>query len=178
MMSHSMTVASSAVFTMLAVVVLIGAGPARSLQSVSYSNDGRTWTPTLLEPLFDKDIRWVPGDTRRSTFHVFNDTEKDGRVQLIIASDDPAFVRSLVVSIDGVEPSTECVSLVVAAGEKRRIDAAVGMSVDAGNETQKSTAGIDLVVQWDNQDSAPCLATAGVGGDDQGKGRSPDGASR
>lgn len=172
-MSHSTAVASSAVFAMLAVVVLIGAGPARPLQSVSYSNDGRTWTPALLEPLFDKDIRWVPGDTRRSSFHVFNDSDEDGRVQLIIASDDPAFLRSLVISIDGVEASAECVSLVVAAGEKRRIDAAVGMSVDAGNETQKSTAGVDLVIQWDNQDSAPCLASVGIGGDDQGEGAQP-----
>lgn len=172
-MSHSTAVASSAVFAMLAVVVLIGAGPARPLQSVSYSNDGRTWTPALLEPLFDKDIRWVPGDTRRSSFHVFNDSDEDGRVQLIIASDDPAFLRSLVISIDGVEASAECVSLVVAAGEKRRIDTAVGMSVDAGNETQKSTAGVDLVIQWDNQDSAPCLASVGIGGDDQGEGAQP-----
>ncbi|MGV8873902.1 MAG: hypothetical protein ACOH2Q_15325 [Rhodococcus sp. (in: high G+C Gram-positive bacteria)] len=172
-MSHSTTVASGAVFAILAVVVLIGAGPARPLQAVSYSNDGRMWTPTLLEPLFDKDIRWVPGDIRSSTFHVFNDTEEDGRVQLIIDSDDPALGRSLTISIDGVESSSECVSLVLAAGVKRRIDATVGMSVDAGNETQKSTAGVDLIVQWDDQDTAPCLAAAGIGGDDQGEGAQP-----
>ncbi|CCQ14924.1 putative uncharacterized protein [Rhodococcus sp. AW25M09] len=172
-MSHSTTVASGAVFAMLVVVLLIGAGPSRPLQSVSYSSDGQTWLPALPDSLFNKDIRWVPGDIRSSTFHVFNHTEEDGRVQLIIDSDDPAFGRALVVSIDGVESSPECVSLVVAAGEKRRVDATVGMTVDAGNETQKSTAGVDLVVQWDNQDTAPCLAAAGIGGRDQREGAQP-----
>ncbi|WP_415973024.1 hypothetical protein [Rhodococcus sp. 077-4] len=60
-MTYNVSVVIAAGCVVLAIVVLIGAGTARPVQAVSYSSDGRTWTPSLAEPLMDSNIRWVPG---------------------------------------------------------------------------------------------------------------------
>lgn len=144
----------------LACVLLIGAGPSRPAPSVSYSSDGEKWSKTLPDPLFDQDIRWVPGDRRSSEFHVFNDTETDGRLVLFVKSPNPEFREMLTLSVEGGDQTTRCTHISVPAHEKHSVRTTLGMAGDAGNETQSAAAGIDLVLQWDNESSEVCLASA------------------
>ncbi|OZC47096.1 MULTISPECIES: hypothetical protein [Nocardiaceae] len=159
-MTNNAAVVTAAGGALLAIVVLIGAGTARPVQSVSYSTDGRLWLQSLAEPLLDKDIRWVPGDSRTSEFHIHNGTDRDGRLQVIVNSDNSAFVRALSVSIAGGSFGA-CAPVEVPAGEKKRIDATVTMSDVAGNDTRNSSAEVDLVLQWSDNTSSVCPEFAG-----------------
>ena len=159
-MTYNVSVVAAAGCVVLAIVVLIGAGTARPVQAVSYSSDGRTWTPRLAEPLMDSNIRWVPGDSRISQFHIHNGTDSEGRVQVILDSDSPAFVRALSVSIDGLSFGA-CAQADIAAGAKMRIDTTITMAEAAGNDTRIASAAIDLVVQWDDRATAACPEAVG-----------------
>lgn len=156
-----------AAFAGIAVVLLLGAGSTPA-QTVKYSDDGENWATSFRSPLFDNDIRWVPGDLRESQFHVFNDTDKDGRLWLTLDSDNPAFLRALTVSIGGGELVESCALIALAAGEKNSIDASVAMAESAANDTRTSTARIDLVLQWDNSNSAACPENSDARTDTEG----------
>ncbi|MBY4211257.1 hypothetical protein HQO42_09610 [Rhodococcus fascians] len=152
-MRRSTFVACTAAFAGSAVVLLMGAGPSQPAQTVKYGDDGEHWGTASDRPLFDNDIRWVPGDFRVSRFYVFNDTDTDGRLRLTFDSDNPAFLRSLSVSIGGGKSADSCAWIELAAGEKKHIDAAVSMADAAENDTRISNALIDLALQWDNSNS-------------------------
>lgn len=159
-MTGNATLCWVAGLTTLVIVLLIGAGPSRPVPSVSYSSDGEAWSKTLPDSLFDRDIRWVPGDRRSSEFHVFNDTENDGRLVLFVESRNPAFRERLTLSVEGGGQETHCTYISVPAREKRSVRTTLGMVDNAANETQSATADIDLVVQWDNESNEVCLASA------------------
>lgn len=166
-MRHSTFVACTAVFAGVAVVLFLGAG-STTAQTVKYSDDGKQWATSFRSPLFDNDIRWVPGGMRTGQFHVFNDTDRNGRLWLTLDSDNQAFLRALTVSISGGEQVESCALISVAAGEKKRVDAAVAMSGSASNDTRTSTARIDLILQWDNSNSAECPESSGARTDMEG----------
>ena len=166
-MRHSTFVACTAVFAGVAVVLFLGAGSPRA-HTVKYSDDGKNWATSFRSALFDNDIRWVPGDSRESRFHVFNDTDRDGRLRLTFDSDNPAFLRALSVSIGGGEPVESCAWIDLEAGQKKRIDATIAMAEAAGNDTRSSSAAVDLVVQWDNSNSAECPESSGARTDMEG----------
>ncbi|MDI9898122.1 hypothetical protein QM797_25660 [Rhodococcus sp. IEGM 1381] len=130
--------------------------PTQAAQTIKYSYDGEQWMTDLRAPLFDNEIRWVPGDTRQSQFYIFNDTDRDGRLTVSIASDNADFSRSLSVSFDRENSAESCSVTAVAVGEKKRIDTVVSMSDAAGNDTRTSSAAIDVVMDWDYRNSAAC----------------------
>ncbi|OZD72422.1 hypothetical protein CH272_14285 [Rhodococcus sp. 05-340-1] len=166
-MRHSTFVACTAIFAGVAVVLFLGAGSPR-VHTVKYSDDGKNWATSFRSTFFDNDIRWVPGDSRESRFHVFNDTDRDGRLRLTFDSDNPAFLRALSVSIGGGEPVESCAWIDLGAGQKKRIDATIAMAEAAGNDTRSSSAAVDLVVQWDNSNSAECPESSGARTDMEG----------
>lgn len=166
-MRHSTFVACTAVFAGVAVVLFLGAGSTRA-QTVKYSEDGRAWASTLRSTFFGNEIRWVPGDSRESRFHVFNDTDRDGRLWLSLDSDNPAFLRALSISIGDGELVESCAWIDIEAGEKKRIDAEVSMAAAAGNDTRTSIARIDLIVQWDNSNNTECPEFSGARMDTEG----------
>ena len=153
----------------IVTLVLIGAGPSRPSPTVSFSSDGLTWSSSLPNPLFDKRIRWVPGDSRTSTFHVFNETDRGGNVQVFATSSNPALVEALEVTIDRAQVNVACAFVEVLPHEKRRIDTTVAMAVNAGNDTQNSSADLDFVVQWDNENAC----SIGAGQNDNTEGVQP-----
>ena len=155
-MKHSTFITCTAAFAGIAVVLLIGAVPTQAAQTIKYSDDGEQWTTDLRASLFDNEIRWVPGDTRHSQFYVFNDTDRDGRLTVSIASDNADFARSLSISLDGKNSSESCFFTAVAVGEKKRIDTAVSMSDASDNNTRTSNAAIDVVMHWDHRNSVAC----------------------
>ncbi|NIL86693.1 hypothetical protein RhoFasGS6_04100 [Rhodococcus fascians] len=166
-MTNNAVVVSAAGAAFLAIIVLIGAGPARPVQLVTYSTDGRLWLQSLAEPPMDKNVRWVPGDSRTSEFHVHNGTDRDGRLQVIVDSDDSAFARALSVSIAG-RAFGACVPVDVSAGEQKRIDATITMADTAGNDTRTSSAEIDLFLRWSDGTSSACSDFASRGPDQEG----------
>ncbi len=159
-MTGNVSVCWVAGLSTLAIVLLIGAGPSRPAQSVGYSSDGEQWSKSLSDPLFDRDIRWVPGDRRSSEFHVFNDTEDDGRLVLFVESPNLAFGEALTLSVEGGDQETRCTHILVPAHEKRSVRTTLGMANNAGNETQDAAAGIGLLVQWDKEDDDVCVGWA------------------
>lgn len=48
------------------------AAPAHAANELGLSLDQKTWTSSISTPLFDPDIRWVPGDSESATFYVRN----------------------------------------------------------------------------------------------------------
>jgi len=68
---------------MAALLVLTGA-PAHAADELMLSRDGVTWTPELVDPLFDASVRWVPGDVRTESFYVRNESEQAGRLSIDI----------------------------------------------------------------------------------------------
>ncbi|MBY6412561.1 hypothetical protein HQ346_11460 [Rhodococcus sp. BP-252] len=160
-MNKDVAVPCAIVVTALAIVVLLGTGSARPVQAVGYSYDGVTWEHVLPTPLLDKQIRWVPGDRRDVAFHVFNDTDNDGRIQVQVRTDNRKFGESLTVSIDGTPYSSGCGAVLVGAHEKRRIGATVDMAVNAGNATQNAQSVVELMVRWDNEDDVECATASG-----------------
>ncbi|MET4047978.1 hypothetical protein BJD99_17805 [Rhodococcus sp. 1163] len=144
----------------LACVLLIGAGPSRPVPSVSYSSDAESWTRTLSDPLFDNDIRWVPGDRRSTELHVSNDTDDDGRLVLFVESRNPALREMLTLSVEGGDQAVRCTHISVPAHETLLVETTLELNVEASNETQSATAGIDLLVQWDKEDDDVCVGWA------------------
>ena len=68
-------------FLALVLVVVAGA-PAQAADELSVSRDGVTWTDAIVDPLFDPDIRWVPGDERQVRFFVRNESADSGRLTI------------------------------------------------------------------------------------------------
>lgn len=166
-MKHSTCVACTAVFAGVAVVLFLGAGSPR-VHTVKYSADGKNWATSFRSAFFDNDIRWVPGDSRESRFHVFNDTDRDGRLRLTVDSNNPAFLRALSVSIGGGDLVESCAWIHLESGQKKLVDATITMAESAGNDTRSSSAAVDLVVQWDNGNSTECPKSSGARTDMEG----------
>ncbi|KQO38261.1 LPXTG cell wall anchor domain-containing protein [Aeromicrobium sp. Leaf245] len=57
----------------LATTTLLGASVAYAADEIGLSDDGVTWSSGLDAPLFDPDVRWVPGDSRTESFYVRNE---------------------------------------------------------------------------------------------------------
>lgn len=69
------------------VVALSMAAPASAANELGVSNDGTTWSSSLPNPLFDNDIRWVPGNSRNATFYVRNQSADYGNLTIDILGD-------------------------------------------------------------------------------------------
>ncbi|MDJ0359115.1 hypothetical protein [Rhodococcus sp. H29-C3] len=160
-MMDNATVCWVAGFATVAIVVLIGAGPAGPGDSVSFSSGGVEWSKKLPDSLFEENIRWVPGDRRSTEFHVSNETGDDGRLVLWVESEDVGFEKTVSVSVEGRDNWANCAQVVVPAGADMLIGMSIVMADEARNDTQKSTADIDLVVQWDIDVDEMCTSAMG-----------------
>ncbi len=61
-----------ACLSLLPLAMLAVPQPAWGAPEIGLSNDGRSFSPRLAEPIFDPEIRWVPGDKRTGVFYVRN----------------------------------------------------------------------------------------------------------
>lgn len=84
--------------TMIAVPVAVAlAGPAAAADDpgpVAVSTDALHWSDGLIEPLFDPDVRWVPGDLRTAAFFVRNGGPTPATIQLQVRALDDALLRT------------------------------------------------------------------------------------
>lgn len=84
--------------SMIAVPVAVAlAGPAAAADDpgpVAVSTDALHWSNGLTEPLFDPDVRWVPGDLRTAAFFVRNGGPTPATIQLQVRAVDDALLRT------------------------------------------------------------------------------------
>ncbi len=55
-----------------AALLVLGPSLAHAADEIGLSADGSSWSAGLDDPLFDPDVRWVPGDSRTASFFVRN----------------------------------------------------------------------------------------------------------
>lgn len=84
--------------TLIAVPMAVAlAGPAAAADDagpVAVSGDAVHWSDGLTEPLFDPDVRWVPGDLRTASFYVRNGGTTAATIQLRVRAVDDALLRT------------------------------------------------------------------------------------
>lgn len=72
----------------LATVTLLAPAGAHAADEIGISRDGTSWSSNLDEPLFDPGLRWVPGDTRTSSFFVRNQGPSGSAITIEVRSLD------------------------------------------------------------------------------------------
>lgn len=74
-----------------ATVLVVGgaAAPAHADGEIGLSEDGVTWTTTLVDPIFEPDFRFMPGDVEERDFQVRNDGPSDGVLTVDVLASDP-----------------------------------------------------------------------------------------
>lgn len=71
---------------------------------LTFSRDGREFSPTPVVRAFDPEVRWVPGDKRRAGFWIRNEGPDPGNVTLEITrgpTDRLADVRAFKLKVQG-----------------------------------------------------------------------------
>ncbi|KQY59141.1 hypothetical protein ASD11_05995 [Aeromicrobium sp. Root495] len=66
----------------MAMTLLAAPVAAQAADELGLSTDGKTWSSSLTTPLFDPDMRWVPGDTETSAFWVRNQSQDRGTLEI------------------------------------------------------------------------------------------------
>jgi hypothetical protein len=141
---------ASLVIAVLTALTLSAVPPASSTTKhwsrVAVSLDGHTWTTQLREPLFDKRMRWVPGDERTGRFYVRNRSGERARLTVTAKVDDPAgmlrrgevhFEAKLGRHWTRINPAgnRQVARTVVKRSATRKVWVRVRMSPRAGNDT-------------------------------------------
>lgn len=137
--------------------------------AVLVSPDGTTWSTDLPAPLFDPALRWVPGDTRVSSFYVENRGSTPADVGLRVSAEDAdALLGSGAVQLRarvaggswnpvGDEVGPPLGSIALGVGESRRIDVRAALRAASGNLSQ--TAGVALTFVVRLTEKAPRATT-------------------
>lgn len=137
---------------LIAALLVGSAAPAvaDAEPDVELSVDGVTWGPDLTVPLFDPDIRWVPGDTRSATFRVRNSSGDPARLSVDVlgtAVHSLLDTGSLTVAARGGGGAWKVIStpgthrlvsaVPVAPGGSSRVEIVVAFSAAAANQSMR-----------------------------------------
>lgn len=179
MISRAMTFASAVLVA--ALLVFTDAAAASADDGISLSRDGRTWSQSLPAPLFDDQVRWVPGDSRVAQVLVRNDSGASARMRIDLISgavDDLLRIGDLEVAtrIDGGRWTSTSVSGIaelstagIAAGGIRTVEVRVVLPWSSPNLTQNLQLDFDLRVTLTGEDpDSPSILSATGGGIDLG----------
>jgi hypothetical protein len=128
--------------------------------SVAVSSDGVTWSSDLARPLFDRAVRWVPGDVRTGAFFVRNqgpygvsvriEARDAGTGRLTSSGDVVLYARASGGSWHRLPVGGESERLnrtVVPAGGTSRIEVRAVFLPESGNETQVERSPLSFVVR-------------------------------
>lgn len=140
-------------------ILIASVTPASAAPAVGLSRDGVTYSSSLEAPLFDPDIRWVPGDSRTESFFVRNLAADDADLSidvLGVSVDSLMQTGDLTVSARGADgtwrdvsaPGTHrLVSAVdLATGRAARVDVKVDLSSGSTNVSQVRRLALDVRV--------------------------------
>lgn len=146
--------------------VLVAAPAAHAADEIGLSTDGVRWTPSLTEPLFDPEVRWVPGDVRTARFFVRNERPDNGDLTISIdrvVRDDLLDTGMLAISARaGDQPFTTVTSsgtfkLVeqdrLRSGVALPVEVRVAMAGSAPNQTMVLGTDLDLTVTLTDSDA-------------------------
>lgn len=152
-----------------AAAVLLATPAAADPGRIGLSADGRTWAPTLPAPLFDPNLRWVPGDRRVATFWVRNESGDPADLTIeIVGVGDDSLLRTGDLTVaarpDGgtwrevSHVGTRRLASEVAAppGRARRVDVAVTLDADSTNRSMTRSVALRMRVVL--QQSVPATA--------------------
>ena len=159
-----------------ASVVVAAAAPAHAQDEIGLSRDGVTWSNNLTEPLFDPDVRWVPGDERIARFFVRNERPDDGDLTLAIdrvASDALLETGWLSISARAGHQPFRTINgggreeLVdqddVVAGDPLLVELRIRMDENAPNGTMVLATALDFTVTLTDSDAVLDVGDDGSG---------------
>lgn len=165
--------------TAVAVVALVAA-PATAADEVGLSLDGASWSSTLVAPLFDPAVRWVPGDTDDASFFVRNQGPSDGEVTVDVSAvdsddllaDDAFLVEARIASgpwieLDGGTTTLDSEALETAEDADVRVDMRATFRPHSTRENQSVSLRVTVFME----------ESGDVGGVDEGDGGSVGGES-
>lgn len=160
--------------------------PAQAEESDDFlglSADGITWSGTLEDPLFDPNVRWVPGDVRTARFFVRNQQPDAGDLAVFVdrvVRRDLADTGQLAIS---ARAGTQSWVTVTGGGRQQLVDRdrlrpavpleiMVRVALVAGAPNQTMVLGTDLDFTVTLTDSDAVLDSGGDGADgvDEGDG--------
>lgn len=164
-----------------AALLLTTASSALADDRIALSRDGEVWSTQLSEPLFDPDVRWVPGDTRTESFFVRNESPESAELSIdLLGSAVDGLVKTgdlTVMASGGGSGWTETdesgtqrlVSNVgVGSASGTRVDVTVAFDADAVNVSQ--TLGFELDLRVNLQESLPGTSEPATPADGDGDG--------
>lgn len=75
--------------TTAVLAVGAAAAPAYADGEIGLSEDGVTWSTSLVDPMFEPDFRFMPGDVEERSFQVRNDGPSAGVLTVDVLATDP-----------------------------------------------------------------------------------------
>lgn len=164
------------------VLAFASAAPASATEGISLSNDGTTWGETLTEPMFDPDVRWVPGDSRTADFYVRSDAPVTTRMTLDVLSgvnQDLLETGDLLIEVrlaGGDWRSTTApqddllLSRAIASGEAVRVEVRVTLLGSATNQSELLALDLRFRVTLEQASNDTDNGDQGSEGGNQGSG--------
>ncbi|SKB09926.1 hypothetical protein [Aeromicrobium choanae] len=137
-------------------LLLAGVAPATASDEIGLSSDGVNWVDDLTVPLFDADLRWVPGDSRTVTFYVRNQAESDGELTVTVRANDPdglltadhvtlrARANGTWFTLRNGEPSDDLTAASIGAGGIVPVDLQATFSPGSSNASQRDASDVTL----------------------------------
>jgi hypothetical protein len=139
---------------------------AHTSSGLALSRDGRQWSSDLDSPLFEKDLRFVPGETRVETFRVRNSSADKAELRVRLLAQDPSDWlgadgfrmrvrlddrRWVLVRGDGDQPDNH---MVLDPGESVPVSVRVRLRRAAGNRNMARRLSFTIVVRLTELTSA------------------------
>ncbi|MEU6137165.1 LPXTG cell wall anchor domain-containing protein [Nocardioides sp. NPDC047086] len=166
---------------LLVISSLAAAAPAAaSTEPVQLSNDGRTWGVDLPRPLFEPEVRWVPGDSREATFWVRDAGESRGALTVSAdIRDADGLVAEGAMSLrlrrgDGrwqeVRPGDRASLGWLERGSQDRIGVIATYAPASGNDTMDRSLTFSLDVRLTGEDATGPGGATPPGGNGNGDG--------
>lgn len=137
-------------------LLLAAVAPATASDEIGLSRDGDQWVDTLTQPLFDEDLRWVPGDSRTVTFYVRNQADTNAQLSATVRSSDPddlltvehvtlrARANGTWFTLRNGETSDELTAASISPGRIVQVDLRADFAPGSSNESQRDTADVAL----------------------------------
>ncbi|EFQ83860.1 LPXTG-motif cell wall anchor domain protein [Aeromicrobium marinum DSM 15272] len=142
------------------VLALLVSSPAAADPRIGLSNDGVTFGQGLAQPLYDPEVRWVPGDTRGSSFFVRNQAGEAAFLSIdVLGSEVDSLLETgdLTISARGADGPWRDISttgtqrlvedLGISSGQVTRVDVEVSFAPESVNQSQTKQLELDFRVR-------------------------------
>lgn len=139
------------------LIMIAGAAPVNASERLLLSRDGTQWSPHLVGPAFDPDVRWVPGDERSTNLWAKNNSDETARLTVDLVDVEGASLLSgdfvdLEVTIGDASPEAVAPGRILtvpstAAGEEIKIIITASLPESSSNGSQGERLTFDLVAE-------------------------------